>query len=172
MVQFFETARCRVRIARIAAVLVAAGILCGVTAPAEARSKRRLPPDVSLHPDRGLGITRFSKSSHDQRLFKSLNEATRLPGRDPGLDPYNMLDRGVSTYDIQTGQIRGSLTDHYSAVRRGEEEHRRHQQDRARIERASSPEEALAAMKTATSRVKTGASDRPARSNATGSAPR
>lgn len=164
------------RIGPIAALLIAASFIGTGAAPAEARSKRRLPPDVVLHPDRGLGITRFSKASHDQRLFKSLNEATRLPVRDPNLDPYNLVDRGVSTYDIQTGQIRGSLTDHYTEIRRGEENARRYQQERARIERASSPEAALAATKTpsAASRARTAqeSATRPSRGTAGGSAAR
>lgn len=134
-------------VGRVAFLLVAAAIVAGSAGVSEARSKRRLPPDVVLHPDRGLGISRFSKASHDQRLFKSLNEATRLPLRDPNLDPYNLLDRGGSTYDIQTGQIRGSLTDHYAAIRRGEETDRRHRQERARIEKKTSPDSALDTLK-------------------------
>lgn len=147
------------------AVVVALAALLGPGA-AEARSKRRMPPDVVLHPDRGMGITRFSKSTHDQRLFKSLNSATRLPRRDPHLDPYNLHDRGVSTYDIQTGQIRGSLSDHYESIKRGEETDRRHRQERARQEKAASPENALAKFKSlpAASRatVPPGATSRPA----------
>ncbi len=130
-----RTARCGIAIALVAATLVAFG-----AEPARAKTKRRLPPDVVLHPDRGMGFSRFSKASHDQRLFKSLNDATRLPLRDPALDPYNLVDRGVSTYDIQTGQIRGSLTDHYAEIRRGEETDRRHRKERARIDKVSSPE--------------------------------
>jgi len=127
--------------------LVALATLVSAPGPADARTKRRLPPDVVLHPDRGMGFTRFSKSSHDQRLFKPLNDATRLPTRDPGLDPYNLIDRGVSTYDIQTGQIRGSLTDYYSTIRHGEETDRRNRQQRARIDKASSPEGVISTFK-------------------------
>lgn len=101
-----------------------------------------------------MGITRFSKASHDQRLFKSVNEATRLPLRDPGIDPYNLVDRGVSTYDIQTGQIHGSLTDHYAAIRRGEEDDRRNRQERARIEKATSPEGMLETLKATSAAVR------------------
>lgn len=140
------TTRSRARLA-LAIMLGVSALVSLAAGPAEARSKRRLPPDVVLHPDRGMGITRFSKASHDQRLFKPLNEATRLPLRDAGIDPYNLVDRGVSTYDIQTGQIRGSLTDHYSAIRRGEETDRRNRQERARIEKATSPEGMLATLK-------------------------
>ena len=124
----------------LALAVAAAALLAFGAAPARAKTKRRLPPDVVLHPDRGMGFSRFSKASHDQRLFKSLNDATRLPLRDPALDPYNLVDRGVSTYDIQTGQIRGSLTDHYAEIRRGEETDRRHRKERARIDKVSSPE--------------------------------
>jgi hypothetical protein len=156
------------------AAVVALATLLG-PGKAEARSKRRMPPDVVLHPDRGMGITRFSKSTHDQRLFKSLNSATRLPLRDPHLDPYNLHDRGVSTYDIQTGQIRGSLTDHYEAIKRGEETDRRHRQERARHEKASSPENALATFKSlsAASRatVPPGATSRPASAAAGNASP-
>lgn len=100
--------------------------------PAQARSRRQLPPDVILHPDRGIGISRFSKASHDQRLFKSINNGTRLPGYDPAIDPYNNVLSQGSTYDIQTGQVRGSLSDHYAEIRREEENARRQRQERAR----------------------------------------
>lgn len=162
--------------AGIAILLAIAALLAAASGPAEARSKRRMPPDVVLHPDRGMGISRFSKASHDQRLFKSLNDATRLPLRDPALDPYNLVDRGTSTYDIQTGQIHGSLTDHYAAIRRGEETERRNRQQRARLDKAASPEgveSLLSKFKSTSSRatVPTGSGSRSSRSTAGPDAP-
>jgi hypothetical protein len=102
-----------------------------------ARSKRlRPPPDVTLHPDRGMTFSRFGKTSHDQRVFKSLNQGTRLPVMDPSIDPYN-LNLKSSVYEPQTGQIRGSLNDAYTSVRRAQEASHR----AAREARASSTAE-------------------------------
>ena len=115
--------------------------------PAQARSRRQLPPDVILHPDRGIGISRFSKASHDQRLFKSINNGTRLPGYDPAIDPYNNVLSQGSTYDIQTGQVRGSLSDHYAEIRREEENARRQRQERARQLKAADASNSLATTK-------------------------
>jgi hypothetical protein len=108
-----------------AAIAVAAVWLAMPAAPAFAGGKRlRPPPSVSLHPDRGMTFSRFSKTSHDQRVFGPLNQATRLPVMNPAIDPYNLHARS-SVYDPQTGQIRGSVTDAARDIRRAQEAIRR-----------------------------------------------
>jgi hypothetical protein len=88
----------------------------------------RPPPDVTLHPDRGMSFTRFSKTSHDQRVFKPLNQGTRLPLMDPAIDPYNLVMK-PSVYEPQTGQVRGSITDAYRSIRRAQDASRRATRD-------------------------------------------
>ncbi|HZR84840.1 MAG TPA: hypothetical protein VFD92_27340 [Candidatus Binatia bacterium] len=102
--------------------------------------KRRLrpPPDVTLHPDRGMPFGRFSKTTHDQRVFKPLNQGTRLPVMDPAIDPYNLGTRG-GVYDPQTGQIRGSLVDTATDLRRAQEGIRRAEQAEAAARRSIVP---------------------------------
>ncbi len=105
----------------LGALLLATLAIALLPAPAQARSKRlRPPPNVLLHPDRGMTFGRLSKIEHDQRAFKPLNQGTRLPKIDPAIDPYQPAVR-PNVYDPQTGVIRGSLSDALRAVRRGED---------------------------------------------------
>lgn len=130
-------------------IRVRARVLAGVTilalgvglsaGPAEARSRRASrPPNVAVHPDRGMGFTRFSKTSHDQKLLSPLNQGTKLPGVDPSIDPYNLGPK-PSTYDIQTGTIHGSLGDHDRDIRRAEDAARRNSQQAAEASRSRLP---------------------------------
>jgi hypothetical protein len=106
-------------------VVGALAVATFMTTSAFAGGRRlRPPPDVTLHPDRGMTFSRFSKTSHDQRVFKAMNQATRLPVMDPAVDPYNLGLRS-NVYDPQSGQIRGSLSDAYQSIRRAQEASRR-----------------------------------------------
>lgn len=85
-----------------------------------------------------MGFTRFSKTSHDQKLLSPLNQGTKLPGVDPSIDPYNLGPK-PSTYDIQTGAIHGSLGDRDRDLRRAEDAARRHSQQAADASRSRLP---------------------------------
>jgi hypothetical protein len=92
--------------------------------PALARSNRlRPPPDVDLDPDRGMTFGRMSKITHDQRAFRSFNQATRPGGVDPGADPYTPVSK--NQYDPDTGIVHGSLNDAARQMRQAEDASRR-----------------------------------------------
>jgi hypothetical protein len=113
------------RTALVAAIAAAIAFAGALPEEAFAGGKRLRPPaSVSLHPDRGMTFGRYSKTSHDQRVFKPLNQGTRLPTMDPAIDPYN-LNMRTSVYEPSTGQIRGSLTDTVRDMRRAQEASRR-----------------------------------------------
>ena len=82
---------------------------------------------------------RLSKTSHDQRIFKPLNQGTRLVVMDPAVDPYNSVISG-SVYDPQSGSIRGSLTDTVREMRRFEEASRHGRSKKSASESAPSGE--------------------------------
>lgn len=107
------------------ALVVAATAIAAWPPCAEARSKRlRPPPDVTVDRDRGMTFRRLSKTTHDQRLFKPLNQATRLPRMDSAIDPYDIVSHS-GTYEPQTGVIRGSLSDKMRDLRRVQDASRR-----------------------------------------------
>lgn len=100
--------------------LVVAAVLTAPTG-ALARDKRlRPPPDVLLHPDRGMPFSRFAKTTHDQRSFKPFNQGTRLPVMDASIDPYN-LGAKPSYYDVRSGLVRNSITDNLHDMKRNEQ---------------------------------------------------
>jgi len=117
----------------IAAVTALALLVGPLAAVAHARGQRsHRPPNIFLNPDRGLGFTRFSKASHDRKLFDSVHHATTLPGLDPAIEPYNLTPK-ASTYDVQSGNVRGSLSDRMHEIQRADDAARR---DAKRYERA------------------------------------
>lgn len=103
-----------------------------VYSPALAKTKRlQPPPNVNLRQDRGMTFTRFPKIEQDQRVFKPINQATRLPGIDPKIEPYN-LPLGSDTYHPHTGVVRGGLVDANRDVRRSQDALRRRRQEQRR----------------------------------------
>jgi hypothetical protein len=95
-----------------------------VPTPAYAKPARlRPPPDVDLDPDRGMTFGRMSKITHDQKAFKSFNQATRPGVLDPTIDPYTPLVK--NQYDPDNGIVHGSLNDAAKLLRQLEDVERR-----------------------------------------------
>ena len=106
-------------------------VLLSLATPALARSNRlRPPPDVDLDPDRGMTFGRMSKITHDQKAFRSFNQATRPGVLDPAIDPYSPLSK--NQYDPDTGLVHGSLNDAAKAMRQNEDTSRREETALAR----------------------------------------
>lgn len=97
-----------------------AAVLTAPTGAVAGKHRLRPPPDVLLHPDRGMPFSRFQKQTHDQRSFKPFNQGTRPSVMDTAVDPYILGDR-ASYYDIRTGLIRNSITDNLHDMKRNEQ---------------------------------------------------
>ena len=102
--------------------LAIAVALCLGLAPTPGYAKParlRPPPDVDLDPDRGMTFGRMSKITHDQKAFKSFNQATRPGVLDQSIDPYTPLTK--NQYDPDNGIVHGSLNDSAKLLRQLED---------------------------------------------------